>query len=167
MITDFNNPLHKLFRSPVHNFVESLIDNVFRDKVSSPAVGSMVYCDLIMAEHSGIYVGKGNIVHLDGDGIIEAVSPTLFLERLDGLNTAISIYVSCDGRKAVGNPKAAERARSLIGTRRDYNVLFKNCHQFTASCLTGNFNNNISTFTTLKSLAEDNLSADTWRVWDC
>ena len=93
MIPDINHPLGKLIRSPIHNFVESLIDNVFRDKVSSPAIGSMVYCDLITAEHSGIYIGKGKIVHLDGEGIIEAVSPDLFLERLDGLNTAISIYV--------------------------------------------------------------------------
>ena len=32
--------------------------------------------------------------------------------------------------------------------------------------VTGNFNNNVNTFTILKPLAENNLSADTWRVWD-
>ena len=127
----------------------------------------MVYCDLLSAEHSGIYVGKGKIVHLDGNGIIESISPAIFLERLDGLNTAISIYVSCIGTKAVGNSQIAERARRIIGTRRDYHVLLDNYHQFTAGCLTGNFNNNVNRFSILKSLTENVLSADTWRVWDC
>jgi hypothetical protein len=34
-------------------------------------------------------------------------------------------------------------------------------------CLAGNFKNNLNLFSTLKPLAENNLSADTWRVWDC
>ena len=37
-----------------------------------PAVGSVVYCNLSMvAEHSGIYVGDGQIVHLNGNGRME------------------------------------------------------------------------------------------------
>jgi hypothetical protein len=33
--------------------------------------------------------------------------------------------------------------------------------------MTGNFKNDFNLFYTLKPLAESNLSADTWRVWDC
>lgn len=40
-----------------------------------PAIGSMVYCNLgVVAEHSGIYVGRNKIVHLSGDDHIEKVS---------------------------------------------------------------------------------------------
>lgn len=166
MSQEIHFPLGRIMLSPLQNFVESFIDNVIRDKISSPAIGSMVYCDLLSAEHSGIYIGRGKIVHLDGGGVVEAVPPALFLERLDGLNTAISIYASCNGNNAVGNPKIAERARTLIGTRKDYHILFDNCHQFTAGCLTGNFKNNVNSFSTLKQLTERILSADTWRVWD-
>ena len=165
------NPFYKIPErqplSPFLNFVESFVDNVIRDKVSSPAVGSMVYCDLLTAEHSGIYVGKGKIVHLDGDGYIEIISPEHFLERLDGLNTAISVYVSCCGTEAVGNMQAAQRARDRIGKKLEYNVIFNNCHQFTAGCMTGHFDNGVMLFSSLKSIAERELCADTWRVWDC
>lgn len=150
----------------VGNFVESLVDNVFRDKVSSPAVGSMVYCDLLLAEHSGIYIGDGKIVQLDGGGLIEVVNHEVFMDRLDGLNTAISIYVSCHGTTPVGNPQAAELARAMIGEQRDYNILIDNCHQFTAGCLIGDFNNSFNFFPALKQLAEESLCADNWRVWD-
>jgi cell wall-associated NlpC family hydrolase len=59
----------------------------------SPVVGSVVYCDLALTtEHSGIYVGENQIVHLDGDGDIQIVSPDDFLARLDGFNLAMSSY---------------------------------------------------------------------------
>ena len=46
-----------------------------------PKKGSVLYCDLSfgIAEHSGIYVGDNRIVHLNGKGEIEAVSPAAFL----------------------------------------------------------------------------------------
>ena len=56
--------------------VESFIDNEIRDTVY-PVMGSVVYCDLAFghAEHSGIYIGNDQIVHLDGSGDIEIVTP--------------------------------------------------------------------------------------------
>ncbi|WP_116644303.1 lecithin retinol acyltransferase family protein [Salinivibrio sp. HTSP] len=145
---------------------ESFVDNVLRDKVQ-PVPGSLVYCDLALAfEHSGIYVGNDQIVHLNGDGRVEAVSPARFLQRLGGFNPAISIYVSCRDKQAVGSPAAAARAMQEIGKRQDYNVLFDNCHQFSSWCLSDNRANSDSFTWMLKDTAKAHLHANTWRVWD-
>jgi len=150
------------------NLLESFVDNVFRDTVSEPAIGSVLYCDLAfgLAAHSGIYIGDNTIVHLDGDGIVKPTSPEEFLDRLDGLNTAISIYASCNDVTPVGCETVALRAISAIGNERNYNLLFDNCHQFTTGCLTGDFDNNASNFLwMLKMKAESYIDADSWRVW--
>ena len=145
------------------NFVDSFVDNVIRDKVE-PEIGSVVYCDLLFgyAEHSGIYVGDGEIVALEKDGSIVARSAMGFIEG----TTAISIYVSCHNGHAVGSRAAARRAREMIGRHRDYNVILDNCHQFTAGCLTGNFENSSNFLWMLKEKSQQILRSDEWRVWD-
>jgi len=147
------------------NFVESFVDNVCREKVR-PSIGSVVYCDLVFgrAEHSGIYVGDDKIVHLDGSGIIEIVSMKKFLNRLNGFNSAISLYVSSCGCYSVGSREVAQRALNMIGSRRNYNLLTNNCHQFTSGCLTGNFENNDNFLWLLKITSENVLGSDCWRV---
>ena len=127
----------------VGNLAESFVDNVIRDKVS-PVIGSIIYCELALgtAEHSGIYIGDDKIVHLDGDSeMIEIATPKVFINRLDGYNTAMSIYVSCNGTCAVGNDEIAQKAKDKVGSRRDYNLILDNCHKFTSGCITGNFEN--------------------------
>lgn len=148
---------------PLDNFVDSFVDNVIRDKVQ-PEIGSVVYCDLLFgyAEHSGIYIGDGEIVALEKDGRIVARSTSGFM---DG-TTAISIYVSCHDGHAVGSEAAARRAREMIGSHRDYNVILDNCHQFTAGCLTGNFENSNNFLWMLKDKSQQILGSDEWRVWD-
>jgi len=148
------------------NFAESFIDNVFKKNVT-PEIGSIVYCELVfgIAEHSGVYIGNNKIVQLNGQGEIEAVSPEMFLERLDGFNTAISIYVSCNDEEAVGKKKIAKRAKKMIGEQRNYNLLSDNCHQFTSGCITGDFENGDNDFLNLKEKAESQLDADNWLVW--
>ncbi len=164
MLTFWVMPLVK----PLVNLAESFIDNTIRDKVKSPRVGSVVYCDLTAGygDHSGVYVGRNRIIHLNGDGKVESVSPKQFIDRLGGFNTAMSIYVSCEGLKPVGSKEVAERARSMRGKWRNYNVLMDNCHQFTAGCLTGDFNNANNFLWMLKGEVEECLGSDTWRVWD-
>ena len=62
--------------------IKYFIDSTLRDHVQ-PMPGSVLYCDLWVAvEHSGIYVGNGEIVHLDGSGHIIKTGGTGFLERL-------------------------------------------------------------------------------------
>lgn len=155
------------FKLPTENFFESVVDNLIRDKVT-PVVGSIVYCDLAagQAEHSGIYIGNNRIVHLNGDGLVESVTPKQFMERLEGWNTAISIYVSSHNGKAVGKIEVAERAKESIGRTREYSLIFDNCHQFTSGCLSGNFDNSCNFFAFLNDEVRNTVGGDEWRVWD-
>lgn len=154
--------------NPLYKFVESFVDNVVRDCIDEPAPGSVVYCALAMGyvDHSGIYIGNNEIVHLDGSGAIEIVSPAQFLNRLDGWNLAISITVSCANGNPVGSREVASRARQQVGRVIDYKLLTNNCHAFSAGCLSGDFDNWSVTMAALKSAAKTHLGATEWRVWN-
>lgn len=149
-------------------FTESLVDNFLLDRVY-PVPGSVVYCDLALgyADHSGIYVGDGMIVHLNGDGKVEQVEAQDFLARLGGFNPAVSIYVSCDGHAfPQGGRHIAERALRQVGQWREYNLVLNNCHQFSSGCVTGDFENPDSFLWFLKTTCEKHMIATQWRVWD-
>ena len=156
------NILLTALAAPLVDLTESFIDKVIRDTVDTPIPGSVVYCDLAFgyADHSGIYIGIGQIVHLNSRGNIEIVSPEEFMEG----TTAMSIYVSCRGGKPVGSRQVANRAISMIGSSRDYNFVFDNCHQFVAGCLSGNFNNSSNFLWMLKDETRKVLRGDSWRV---
>lgn len=66
----------------------------------------------------------------------------------------------------MGSAVVAERAREMIGKRRNYNLLFDNCHQFTSGCLTGNFENSDNFLVFLKTTVEKELGTNEWRVWE-
>ena len=129
-----------------------------------PKKGSVLYCDLSfgIAEHSGIYVGDNRIVHLNGKGEIEVVSPAAFLSPF----ALQDIYVSCMENSAVGSERVANHALSMVGKKRNYNFVMNNCHQFTTGCLTEDFENSSNLLTFLKMQAKDTLGADTWHLWD-
>ena len=150
--------------------LESFIDNVCRDKVY-PVKGSIVYCDLGFAfEHSGVYVGDGKIVHRDGGGYLAAVSPKTFIDRLDGFNNAISIYVSCHDEDAVGSEKVAKRALAALSDPKlavGYDLLENNCHHFCQYCLTGVEQGLLNySFESLQNTMKKVYPFDNWRVWD-
>ena len=147
--------------------IDGLINSAIKDLVK-PKVGSVVHCGLLMnqIEHSGIYVGYNKIVHLDGSGRIEIVSPKVFLDRLDGMNLATNIYVSCRNGEAVASKKAAARARSKINQTIKYSLTSNNCHMFTSGCLTGDFKNKDDFFSYLEATVEKELNMNEWRVWD-
>ena len=86
-----------MYRLLLLNFVDSFIDNCILSCVDEPAYGGIVQCELLfgLAAHSGIYVGNGDIVHLDGDGTVIKSKAKGFLDRLDGWNSAISVYTDC------------------------------------------------------------------------
>ena len=151
---------------PIFNLLESFIDNVCKDQVC-PAYGSILYCEISLgyAEHSGVLIDPDHIVHLSGSGNIEAVSPEVFLNGLDGLNTAISIYASCS-EEAVGGSSIANRAADMVGNSRDYRFLFDKCHQFVSGCVTGDYENTDNLLWMLKRTVSKHLGVDTWRVWD-
>lgn len=102
-----------------------------------PAIGSVVYCNLgMVAEHSGIYVGNNKIVHLNGSGRVEKVSAKKFCERFSGLNPSFTVFCPIDGYgKSFGDRKVADYALNSVEKVMEYNPLIRNCHCFTASCL--------------------------------
>ena len=87
----------------VVNSICGIIKSTYKnfDTKVMPKKGSVLYCDLTgsFLEHSGIYVGDNRIVHLNGKGEIEAVSPAEFLS----LFALQDIYVSCMENSAVGS----------------------------------------------------------------
>lgn len=106
-----------------------------------PVVGSVVRCrlgpELDMLDHSGIYVGGNRIIHRDGEGKIAEVTPDEFMARLDGKNSATTIFVVCDVEgRPIGKAIYAERAREFLRSGiTGYSLLHKNCHQFCQRCI--------------------------------
>ena len=138
-----------------------------RALAGKPVPGTPVYCNLAVEfEHTGICIGDDKIVHLNGDGKIEIVSPRQFVARLDGLNPAISIYCASRNGKALGNASIAARARSMVNRRRNYHFLFDNCHQFTCGCLSGDFENPCNFFWMVEAEISDKLGSFTWAEWN-
>ncbi|MBV5341472.1 MAG: hypothetical protein J0665_18275 [Deltaproteobacteria bacterium] len=143
--------------------LEGFNDAVFCETVT-PVAGSVLYTDLCFgyAEHSGIYIGHNQIVELNAKGGISVVTPEEFISG----GTGVHIYVSSFDGCAVGSKKAAKRAKYLINSQRDYNFLLSNCHQFTAGCLTNEFENGSSFLWMLKDDCQTYLGANEWRIWD-
>ena len=149
--------------------VSSKINQLRTGSVSctKPVPGTPVYCNLAVAfEHTGIYIGNNQIAHLNGDGLIEAVSPGEFIGRLDGSNPAMSIYFAEYGGKSLGRSTIADRARSMISSRRDYKVLFDNCHQFTCGCISGDFENPCNYFWMVKMEIKSKFGTFSWKEWN-
>ena len=158
------NPYNAIGSFLVGNLSKSLIQN-FLWKTNSPVRGSIVYCDLAFgtAEHSGVYVGNGRIIHRNGNGLIEDVSVNQFLAD----TTAISIYISCNAQgSAVGSESCAQTAEGMLGVQTDYSLLNENCHQFCSYCLDGDIFSSTFTLTQLKRDAHAYIQASQWRVWD-
>ena len=160
--SDAYDDLTPAIRGPVQMFVK---DHV------TPVRGSIVCCDLAGAfEHSGVYVGNGKIIHRDGDGYLDSVSPDTFLKRLSGLNPAVTIFVSCRGDTPVGGEEIACRAEKAMcdKTFAGYDLLSKNCHHFCQYCLTGKKDNGTLdfTFSHLVETARSVLNMNAWRVMD-
>jgi hypothetical protein len=88
--TTFDPPIHTTVDSPsktlrtessTSSFLGSFYDNsTFTYK--SPAIGSLVFCQLGPVEHSGIYIGNNQIVQLNGKGQIECRVTTHLLGSL-------------------------------------------------------------------------------------
>ena len=131
---DIGNPL----KGPVSEIVGS-----FLTKKVTPKPGCIMICKIAggLAEHSGVYIGDDTVVELNGSGDIQEVSLAEFLN--DGITrTGVNIYVACDSsNKVLCDKSIAKRAEDIVGDVRDYNLIMDNCHQFTAGCITGDFEN--------------------------
>ena len=162
------------------------IDNTFRDKVI-PVEGSVLYCDLwVAAEHSGIYVGNGQISNIVVDGLAESTVQRSDARDFTSKSTlGNKIYVSCNDSGAVGNAHVAGAADSAVGQRSFYGLVFKNCHAFSTRCVNLAHDAAVEegfvdwvinkimpeetwepTIRALKETAEKKLGANKWRLWD-
>ena len=116
----------------------------------APPAGTPVCCALLggLEEHSGIYIGRGTVAELHGDGFVQRVSLSEFLNGTYGPSprSGLRIHAACD--KASGcplaSPEVAARTRRVTpakGKKKplSYDVLYHNCHRFTAGCVSGRF----------------------------
>ncbi|MBN1968404.1 MAG: lecithin retinol acyltransferase family protein [Candidatus Delongbacteria bacterium] len=110
--------------------------NFLMDHIT-PERGTIVFCELFGVEHSGVYVGNGNIVELTGKGEVRLTDETGFLEETNGF----SIYAACNDSRSLRSDQIAERALEMVGHWTDYNLILNNCHQFTAGCIIDDFDN--------------------------
>ena len=157
---------------------KKIVENNFE-----PDFGTIVYCNLGPAEHSGVYTRNGKIAQLNGDGKIELVSPRQFTSSMSTVNKKIMVpfpayYIFAefgpwdDWWKYVGSVSDCDignRALSMIGKKRDYNFVLDNCHQFCAGCITGDFDNATNFLVFLEDLIEQKVNLGhsiTWSEWD-
>ncbi len=104
-------------------------------KLSEVPAGALMVCEIFhLFEHTGIYIGDGQIVELQGTGLIRSVSTGRFMQNRSGEE----LLVACDSSgKPFANTAAAERAVSQIFTFQSYDLISNNCHRFCVHCLTG------------------------------
>lgn len=115
-----------------------------------PPPGTPLRCALAIGwpkifSHSGIYLGKGTVAELNGDGDMVAVSLSEFLNGNIGAwsptlyRTGFHIFAACDAASGtpLGSAKVAKAAREKIQMlkKQEYHLFSTNCHWFTASCI--------------------------------
>ena len=122
-----------------------------KGEVPPPAPGTPLIVDLFgVVEHSGIYLGDGHVAELFGDNLLSEVTLREFLEGEKGahVRTGRRIFAACSrsSEKSLASPYAAENARAYIRRIRtvEYDLFRNNCHLFSISCISGNFQKGIS-----------------------
>ena len=107
--------------------------------------GNILSCKLPIFEHTGIYVGDGQVVELHGSGYIRKVPLNMFVRRSN------QIFVACDPTHTpLGNEDVALNAEAHIGKYWGYHLINNNCHRFTSGCLKGKFHNTDNVFRKLE-----------------
>ena len=110
-------------------------------------VGSILKVNLkLNADHSGIYLGYGNVAELDGSGKIMVRHLDDFLKGDRSWRCGQKIYAAYDSknRKFLAEDQIALRAIESLCQIRDYHVTNENCHKFSTGCITGNFDNDVT-----------------------
>lgn len=118
--------------------IKYFIDSSFRD-YAVPVPGSVLYCDLYFAvEHSGIYVGDGQISNIVVDSLLTAdatVKRSTPADFTSASKLSRKIYVSCGKKGAVGHHKVAIGANARVGEQSFYGLVVSNCHWFSEACV--------------------------------
>jgi hypothetical protein len=104
--------------------------------------GAIVHCGLYGAiEHSGIYIGNGNIIELTGKNSGGKIQVTNFDGFTDGTGHS-TIYAACHNGRLLYSDNIKNRAIAKSGGARNYNLITENCHIFTSECITGEASTN-------------------------
>lgn len=133
------------------------------DKEADLVPGCIVVCDLAgsIADHTGIYIGENNrIIERNGDGKIKKVTPYDFMNS-HGLRTGVTLYAAYSNDKIISDPDISNRAIAAVGDKSKYNLIFNNCHRFTAYCATG-AEHSATTFDTLTKVLENKFPNLHW-----
>lgn len=136
-----------------------------------PPVGSVVYRNMKLVEHSGVYIGDGLFAYKNKEGEVVAEELIGFLG-----SSASNLFVSV-GRtgKPLGLPSIANRAKEAVGTRSNhgtysscdngrYDLVLNNCHIFTSYCITGERNGDTGVGD-LKKTAKRQAYMPKWIKW--
>ena len=131
------NPLAESVLRNIERFVGAIVNTPVE-----PLPGTPLLVNLAVAiEHSGVCLGGGEVAELHGSGSLRRVSLAVFRDGGEGAaaRTGAFVYAACDRRtgRVLGSEGAARMARTAVeGIKRlDYDILFNNCHLFTATCL--------------------------------
>lgn len=104
-------------------------------KLSLIPPGAVAVCEIFhLFEHTGIYIGEGEIVELQGTGLVRSVSINRFFDNRSGNH----LLVACNSAgEVIASPECAERAVCQIFTYQRYDLFTNNCHRFTQACVSG------------------------------
>lgn len=100
----------------------------------APVNGAIVVCGVYnVLEHSGIWC-DGEIIELNGNGLVRPVSANRFLQNRSG----DTIFIAADDYgRPMGDEATMQRAVAQIYQYYDYHLLSCNCHHFTWHCVSG------------------------------
>ena len=126
-------------------------------------IGSILRVSLkYNCDHSGIYLGYGNVAELDGSGKIMTRSFEDFIKGDRTVRNGKNIDVATDlSGSPFAKPVFAKRAIKSLCQIRDYDVVIENCHKFTAGCITGNFRTHTTFFSDLEQIIRQDFSQKT------
>ena len=118
-----------------------------RRLIAPPPPGTPLLVSLALAfEHTGIYLGGNRVAELGGNGDVQAVSLTQFVNgSSDGVWTVRNgtrIFAACDAwsRRPLASAQTLATARAAVedgASPSGYDFAQTNCHLFTAGCVCG------------------------------
>ena len=115
------------------------LSSLLRYEEHEPGLGALIYCQLGPEYHSGIYAGNGKAIHLRGNGNIEETSLIDFTNHYLTKDKQIFFPIDPIANEPYSCYEAFYRAIDMLGKKRNYHLLFDNCHQFCAGCIAGDF----------------------------
>ncbi|WP_336769979.1 lecithin retinol acyltransferase family protein [Bacillus bombysepticus] len=133
-----------------------------------PGLGAPIFCDLGFGyiDHSGIYIGNNEVVQLNGKGLIEKLSLEGFTINITTVNKKVVVPTDKYTHAPISFMDSYVRALEMVGSRRSYNMIIDNCHQFTTGCVTGDFEEQNNFLAFLKLTVSEQYGSDiTWRRW--